>query len=232
LRDAFTGHLDRLLELGFVRPDGSCYQIAELDRDHHPVRKASYQGYATESTWARGQSWGMLSYTTGYEATGEERYLEIAIRMTDWWLAHTTDYPVPFYDFDDPRRADLPRDSCAAAMATGVLIRLDRVRPGRGYVEAADRTLAELHANYLARGGGLLHGSAGNITKPVLFGHSYDRRPPTSPAEWPLAYRFPQEEVMQYGDFFFVDALYRRAHDDWAIFALPSRLLGPTGARG
>jgi unsaturated chondroitin disaccharide hydrolase len=222
----FTGHLDRLLDLGFVRSDGSCYQIAELDRAQEVVRMASYQGYATESTWARGQAWGMLSYTTGYETTGEARFLDTATRMANWWVARTAVDPVPFYDFDDPRRGDLPRDSCAAAMAAGVLVRLDRLVRGAGYLEAADRTIAELCANYLGRGGGLLHGSAGNIRTPTLFGRAHSRRAPRSAAEWPSSFRFPQEEVMPYGDFFFVDALYRRSHEDWRVFALPSNTHG------
>jgi unsaturated chondroitin disaccharide hydrolase len=225
LRERYCAHLDRVLELGFVRADGSSHQIGQFDSAHKFKGLTTYQGYSPQSTWARGQAWGMTGFTAAYEVTGQPHYLETAARMTDWWLARTADDPVPFYDFDDPDRDQAPRDSCAAAIAANVFLRLNRLRPDPRYLAAADATIAELNNNYLGRGGALLHGSCGRFL-PMMFGTVRTREPPKTPAEWPLARRFPQEEVMLYGEYFFVEALYRRTHDDWSMFALPSPILG------
>ncbi len=225
-------HLDHLVELGFIRPDGSSHHLAELDEAYKVIRLKTYQGYSADSTWARGQAWGMMGFTAAYEATGIQRYLDTAVRLTDFWLSRTGDDPVPFYDFDDPRKDEVPRDSCAAAIVANVLMRLHRLRPGDPrYLAAADATITELHNNYLGRGGSLLHGSGGQFT-PIMFGSARTRRPPKTPADWALARRFPQEEVMHYGDYFFVEALYRRTHEDWGIFDLPSRQLNRSPAGG
>ncbi len=226
---AFGAHLDQLLEMGFVRADGSCHQIAEVDTHGHLVRLTTYQGYQAGSTWARGQAWGMLAYLDGYDATGRAHHLETARRMADYWTGRTGGDPVPHYDFDDPSGSIRPRDSCAAAIAATVLLRLGRLLSEDRYTRAADRIVDELTSNYLGPGGALLHGSAGRPHGPTLFGHPVTRHPPSSEAEWPAAYRFPQEEVMPYGTYFYTEALLRRSRPDWSSLAVPSRRLGRPG---
>jgi unsaturated chondroitin disaccharide hydrolase len=220
----FIKQFDRTIELGFVREDGGCYQIAELDAGHRFQRFASYQGYAANSTWARGQSWAMLGFLGGWEASGEKRFLDVVLKMTAYWLARTKDDPIPFYDFDDPAAPMLPRDSCAAAMAADVLIRLARaVGPSRQsdtYIAAADRILAELCDNYLSPGGVLLHGSAGHVKTGTIFGAPLSRAPQNNDPHH-RTQRFPQEEVMPYGNLFIVSALYRRVYENWTHLDLP-----------
>ncbi len=202
----WTRHNDTIAQLGFVRPDGSTFQVGHFDDDGHDFRYfTTFQGWRPESTWARGQSWAIQNYTAAYEATGLERFLDVAVATADWWVEHAPSDWVPYYDFDDPGRNALPRDSCAAAITANALVRLAKMRPDLAakYRPVAEGTLQELASNYLSGGGMLLHGSFGNITKPGS-----------------LTVRFPQEEFVPFGNYYFVEALYRELKPDWSLFRL------------
>ena len=226
LADYLVRTLERWLEIGFIREDGSTYHVAEFDGEHRFQRFTTYQGYSETSTWARGHAWGMHGLTAGWEATRDGRLLDAACRMSDWWIGRTREERVPFYDFDDPNAPEIPRDSCAAAIAADVLLRLARAAPAgeraQAYEAAADATLAELIRNHLSPGGVLLHGSSGNA-RDTVFGRASSRLPPDRAGD-SRTHRFPMEEVMPYGNLFIVSALYRRLNADWSaidIEALP-----------
>ncbi len=193
--DYWVKHNDSLLRIGLMRPDGSIYQVAYFDEAAHALLYYStFQGYRPESTWARGQSWGMHNYTAAYESTGQQRFLDAAIRASDWWVKNVPSEWVPPYDFTDPARASLPKDSCAAAIAANSLIRLAEIRPelASRYRPVAEGTMIELAKNYLSEGGILLHGSIGNVKSQGTMGA-----------------RFPQEDVIPFGNYYFVEALCR-----------------------
>ncbi|NVM57260.1 MAG: glycoside hydrolase family 88 protein, partial [Desulfobacterales bacterium] len=68
-----------------VRADGSTYQFV----DYNPttgavIEKGTGQGYQAESTWARGQSWGLYGFTMAYRHTGDVRFLETACKLADF----------------------------------------------------------------------------------------------------------------------------------------------------
>lgn len=206
--DYFTRHVDTIVHIGLVRPDGSTFQAAYFDERYRFKFITTHQGWRTDSTWARGQSWAMHNFTSAYEATGRSEYLEVAVRTADWWVAHASKDYVPYYDFDDPERFSKPRDSCGAAIALLALIRLSRAQPSLApkYEPTIQGTIKELCDNYLTVGGLLLHGSWGNAV-----------------GKWDRPLRFPQEDVMPYGNYYFVEALYRRLTDNWDLFRLQPR---------
>ena len=78
------------------------------------------------------------------------------------------------------------------------------------YRSVVTATLAELVEWYLGAGGVLLHGSWGN------------RREPPGHGIAPRRLRFPQEDVMPYGNFFVVELCYRVLHEDTPPFGLAS----------
>ena len=54
------------------RPDYSSYHVVSYDTiTGLPHAKNTHQGYADESAWARGQAWGVYSYTMMYRETGK-----------------------------------------------------------------------------------------------------------------------------------------------------------------
>ncbi|MCX7362606.1 MAG: hypothetical protein NTV97_12215 [Alphaproteobacteria bacterium] len=202
-------HLDTVLSVGLIRADGSNCHAASLDPETRAVTGLfSLQGWSNSSTWARGQGWAMLGFAHGYEASGEARYLNAARLAADWYVEHAPPGWVPRYDYDDPERETLPYDSCAACIATAVLLRLARWLPDRAerYRRVARETLKALISDFLTVGGVVLHGSWGRMR------HIEPGRPRLG--------RFPQEDVMPYGNYWIAECLYRELSDDWSVLSL------------
>lgn len=201
----FIAHNDTVLKIGLVRQDGSTFQACIFDEQHEPWYLITTQGWRTQSTWARGQSWAMQNFAAAYAATGEQRFLEAAAKTCDWWVDNAPDDWVPYYDFNDPERFSKPRDSCAAAIAVGALVQMARYEPSRAtkYLDVAQNTTQALSDRYMTDSGLILHGTWGNAV-----------------GQWGRSLRFPQEDVMPYANYYFVEALYRQIHDDWGIFQL------------
>ena len=82
------------------------------------------QGYATESTWSRGQAWAMYGFTTAYRYTHDRRFLDTARRTADYFVRRLPPDHVPYWDFDVPDKATAPRDTSAAAVAASALLEL------------------------------------------------------------------------------------------------------------
>ncbi|KAF1922534.1 glycoside hydrolase family 88 protein [Didymella exigua CBS 183.55] len=97
-------------------------------------RRLSAQGYAHESTWARGQGWGILGYAETYTWTKDRRFLEASCGLAEYFLHRMEVAPacvgrrgryVPLWDFDAPiENEENPlRDSSAGVIAAnGMLI--------------------------------------------------------------------------------------------------------------
>jgi unsaturated chondroitin disaccharide hydrolase len=202
-------HLDTVLEIGLIREDGSSCHAAALDPETRQVtRLFSLQGWSDTSVWARGQGWAMLGFAHAYEASGDSRYLDAARLAADWYVGHPQKGWVPRYDYHDPDREKLPHDSCAAAIATAVLMRLARWLPDRAesYRSVAQETLDALISNHLTVGGVLLHGTWGRMRH-------------VEPGK-PRLGRFPQEDIMPYGNYWIAECLFRELSSDWSILAL------------
>src|SRR5678815_3656869 len=84
-----------------VRANGSSYHIVQYGdgtnatvKDGAVVGKISDQGYAPESTWSRGQSWGIYGFTAVYGYVRDDaaalpmRFRDAAERMADYFLDH------------------------------------------------------------------------------------------------------------------------------------------------
>jgi len=206
-------HLDTVLDIGLIRTDGSSCHAAALDPETRAVTKLfSLQGWSDSSVWARGQGWAMLGYAHAYEASGNARYLAAAQRSADWYVDNAPPGWVPRYDYNDPGRETLPYDSCAACIATANLLRLARWLPDRAerYRSAAQDTLAALIANFLTVGGVVLHGSWGRM-RHIEAGK-------------PRLGRFPQEDIMPYGNYWMAECLFRELSDDWSILSLNGKV--------
>jgi unsaturated chondroitin disaccharide hydrolase len=205
-------HLDTVLEIGLIRADGSNCHAAALDPQTRAVTGLfSLQGWSNSSTWARGQAWAMLGFAHGYEASRKSHYLNAARRAADWYVDHAPQDWVPRYDYDDPDRATLPYDSCAACIATAVLMRLARWLPDRAerYRSVARETLKALLSNFLTAGGVVLHGTWGRMR------HIEQGKPRLG--------RFPQQDVMPYGNYWIAECLYREMSDDWSVLSLDGK---------
>lgn len=174
-----------------LRPDFSCFHIVCYDPENGAVlSKETGQGYADNSTWARGQAWGIYGFTMAYRETGDPRFLTTANRMADFYINHPNlpSDKVPYWDFNANQVGYTPgpkskanatptnyRDVSAAAVAASAFLELSRMNTGamsEKCLEAASTILHALaspvyRAQLGTNGGFLLRHSVGSIAHGV-----------------------------------------------------------------
>lgn len=147
LYDIAVKHAETTMKHQF-RPDGTCYHVAVYDpKNGNFLRGITHQGYADNSTWARGQAWAIYGYTMVYRETQDKKFLDFACKVTDAYLNRLPEDYVPYWDFDDPAIPQAPRDASAACVVASALLELQKYCPeekGKEYKENAVKMLASL----------------------------------------------------------------------------------------
>jgi unsaturated chondroitin disaccharide hydrolase len=189
-------HADTTIKNHF-RKDYSTWHVVSYDTISGKVEtKQTAQGAADESSWARGQSWGLYGYTMMYRETGLQRYLDQAQGIADFLISHPNlpDDKIPYWDYNAPGIPDAQRDASAGAIMASALIELSGfVDPGksRNYLDVAERQIRSLASPaYMAEPGG-----NGNF----ILMHSVGSLPANSEVDVPLTY----------ADYYFIEALIR-----------------------
>ncbi|KAI0761455.1 Six-hairpin glycosidase-like protein [Irpex lacteus] len=86
LIDIATSHADKTL-VNHLRPDGSSYHVVEYNSTTGDViKQRTAQGYADNSTWSRGQAWGIYGFANMYQHTKNITYLETSRKMAGYFL--------------------------------------------------------------------------------------------------------------------------------------------------
>ena len=178
-----------------VRPDGSTFHVIDFDpATGEVVGRETHQGYADESTWARGQAWAIYGFTMTYRETEDFRFLETAERLADWFVANLPEDHVPYWDFDAPDKENAPRDASAAAIAASGLLELSNYATEAGKQDRYRNTAANIlralsSPRYLTRG----------TDNPAVLLHSVGNLPGDSEVDIPIIY----------ADYYFIEALLR-----------------------
>ncbi len=119
-------HADKTIENHF-REDYSSYHVVDYNPTNGAVRrKHTHQGLADESSWARGQAWGLYGYTMMFRDTKEQRYLDQAVQIAEY-ISNHPDLPedkIPLWDFNAVGGPDTERDASAAAITAAALLEL------------------------------------------------------------------------------------------------------------
>jgi unsaturated chondroitin disaccharide hydrolase len=146
--EAARAHLEATIPV-LLREDGSTFHAARLADGGGVVERGTINGFAADSTWARGQAWAMQGLASAHRATGD--YREEAERAARWFLDRLPSGLVPPWDFDAPPGG--PVDASAGAIAAAALLDL-------GWEQDARRVLDALVDSCLNPGDGdgvLLH---------------------------------------------------------------------------
>ena len=180
-----VSHADNTLK-NHLRPDYSTYHVVDYDTlTGKVIKRMTSQGYADESTWARGQAWGIAGFTTCYRYTTDTKYLEAAGKLYQHYASHENMPPdgVPYWDFDDPSIPAASRDASAAAIVAAYLPELAQYTEGsesRKYRQDAREILKTLSSDaYLTEKGG---------SKGFILDHSTGHRPLNSEIDVPICY--------------------------------------------
>ena len=189
-----VSHADQTMK-NHYRPDYSCYHVVDYSLKDGSVRnRHTAQGYAHESSWARGQAWGIYGFTVCYRETHNPKYLEQAQKAFEF-VVHNKNFPadfVPYWDFDAPKIPNEPRDASAAAIMASALYELSTYGNGEYYKGWADKIMTSLASPaYRAK-----VGENGNF----LLMHSVGSIPHSAEIDVPL----------NYADYYFLEALLRK----------------------
>lgn len=87
------------------------------------------QGFSDDSSWARGQAWGIYGFTLSYNHTGDESFLSTAKELADYFIAHLPEDKVCYWDLIFDEMSGEERDSSAAAIAACGLLELSKQLP-------------------------------------------------------------------------------------------------------
>jgi unsaturated chondroitin disaccharide hydrolase len=194
--DIAVKHANTTLQNHF-RADHSSYHVVNYNSKTGAVKlKRTAQGYADESAWARGQSWGLYGYTVMYRATKDKKYLDQAVAIAEFILNHPNlpKDKVPYWDFNAPNIPDALRDSSAGSIIASALLELENYvdkAASKKYFLAAKTILKTLTSDdYLAE-----EGTNGGF----LLKHGVGHIPEKSEIDVPLTY----------GDYYLVEAMLR-----------------------
>ena len=187
-------HADKTIENHF-RPDFSTWHVIDYGLADGTMRnKHTAQGFAHESTWARGQSWAIYGYTVCYRETRNPKYLEQAEKAFEFVANHPNlpEDGVPYWDYNAPNIPDEKRDASSAAIMAAALYELSTYSKSEYYKGWADKITVSLGSpEYRAT-----PGENGNF----ILKHSVGSIPHGSEVDVPL----------NYADYYFLEALKRK----------------------
>lgn len=137
-------HADTILAKT-VRGDGSCNHVIVLDpADGALLETPGGQGYASGSSWSRGQAWAVYGFALSYRYTKKIEYLDAARRVASYFIAQTdrTGH-VALVDFRAPARPVYYDSTAAVCAACGLLEIAEHVPEMEKafYIEAAVKML-------------------------------------------------------------------------------------------
>ncbi len=142
-------HADMAMK-NFIREDGSVKHIIRLNPENGAyIESLGGQGYAVGSSWTRGQAWAIYGFALSYRHVKEDRYLDTARRVADYFISCLKENALVPVDFRQPKDCML-EDSTAAAIAACGMLEIDRQLRAdgtSGYYQAALRLLKALDRN-------------------------------------------------------------------------------------
>ncbi|MCK0135048.1 glycoside hydrolase family 88 protein [Arenibacter sp. S6351L] len=134
------------------RPDYTSWHVIEYDSISGKVlNRHTKQGYADDSRWSRGQAWGIYGYSMVYRETGDKKFLDFAVKLTDKYLELLPEDYIPHWDFDVPNKETEERDASAAAVVASGLLELSTLVEDKNkqqqYFDTAMRMLESLSSD-------------------------------------------------------------------------------------
>lgn len=199
--DIANRHADTALRY-IVREDGSCNHIVIID----PVTgelldNPGGQGYASGSSWSRGQAWAIYGFALAFTHTGKEEYLNAAKKIAHYFIANiaATGF-VSVSDFRAPKEPvywDTTATACAACGLLHIAGLVTEHEKELYYDNAVLmlNALEQLHCNWNPEEDGILQNGT------VLYGQHDDTHVP-----------------IIYGDYFFVEGILRLMNKDFLIW--------------
>lgn len=185
-----------------VRPDGSVAHIVVFDpRTGEKIKTLGGQGYGVGSSWSRGQAWALAGFDCAFRHTQDPEYLATSKRVANYFITNIiqTEF-LPRIDFRAPSVENDVDTSAATVAACGLLGLAEDVEDSDAviYKDTAIKILQAVDnkfANYSSDTDGILTGASSAYHD--QDGHNIN---------------------LNYGDYFFIEALLRLIGKNLEIF--------------
>ena len=193
-------HADTAME-HFIRGDGSSCHIVNFDCETGEcLGPIPGQGFSPDSSWSRGQSWAIYGFALSYRHTHDERYLATSKRVANYIISNLGDDCLIPCDYRQDPNGPFKEDDTAAAITACGLIELSQ------YCEDVDK------ANYLKWAYRILDAL---VSKSFTLDENVDNLL----EKGTVAYHFGEQEVpINYGDYYFIEALMKIAGNEFFIW--------------
>lgn len=193
-RNIAIKHANTTLKNHF-RKDSSCYHVVDYDTISNGVRKkATFQGFNDDSSWARGQSWAVYGFTMAYRYTKNKKYLKQAEATANYYINFKTlpDDGISYWDFNDTSIPNAPRDASSAAVMASALIELYSFTKNQAYLDYSNKVINALSSDkYLL---------SDTIEGPFILNHSTGNWPKKDEIDSPIVY----------ADYYYLEAIIRK----------------------
>ena len=194
-------HADKVMNQ-IVRPDGSVNHIGVFDpTSGELIETPAGQGYASGSSWSRGQAWAIYGFALSYLHTGKTDYLETAKKVAHYFISEVakTDW-IPVVDFrapQEPVMIDTSAGMCAACGLLEISKHVDEYEKAL-YIDAAINILQATEEKY----------AIWDTEKDGLIDYSTGSYHEEKWTEMPIIY----------ADYYFVEAILRLLDKDFLIW--------------
>ncbi|KAH8832002.1 glucuronyl hydrolase [Flagelloscypha sp. PMI_526] len=182
LRDIAISHADTTI-VNHIRSDGGTWHVINYNETTGEVdSKQTFQGYSNDSTWSRGQAWGVNGYLDLYDRTKNRTYLDTSVKLANYFLSRMPSDGIVPWDFDAPTvPPPRPADSSAATLASYGFLRLATAVPNekRKWQNAALQTVSKIidlafnPAWDSLLSNGTVNWPAGNMLTGTVYGDYY-----------------------------------------------------------
>lgn len=181
-----------------VRPDHSVYHMVRWDTNTFEiVERTTHQGYQPETCWSRGQSWALYGFANMARYTQNTAYLDASQQLAEYYWANLdTGLHLPRWDFCFKDRADEPLDASAGSIGASGMLLLADILARAGQTEKAELWIQRGEAIVSAL---IEHCLYQDIGKYGIIEQATVDKPRNSGVG----------ESTMYGDYYFVEALYR-----------------------
>ncbi|MCK0135364.1 glycoside hydrolase family 88 protein [Arenibacter sp. S6351L] len=192
------------------RKDFSSYHVVDYDTiTGNVLDKATNQGFVDQSSWARGQAWGLYGFITCYRYTKDEQFLQFAENIANYILNHPNlpedlvpywDYDatnsklIPEWDYDPEKYPVVLRDVSAAAITCSALFELAEynIENSEKYKNKAFKLLESLASS--------TYMNTDNENNYFILNHSVGSLPHGAEINAPLVY----------ADYYFLESIRRK----------------------
>lgn len=182
-----------------IRDDASAYHTFYMNPDGTPNKGVTRQGFSDDSSWARGQAWGIYGIALNYKYTKNENCFHFYNAMTNYFLNRLPKDNICYWDLIFNDGSNHLKDSSSSAIAICGILEMQKYLPEtfsdkRVHLLAANNMMKSLIQNYMNKDN--TEGSC------ILLHGVYS---------WHSKKGFDEGNI--WGDYFFFEALMRYYKD-------------------